>query len=121
MAKNKSGGSPFFTGMDSFSAEQGNGQVVAPVPVAPVTPAAPQTVAPIAAAPAAPAAFSAATASQPRRDRTRKSPRERRSVHMNFLVKPSTVNSLKAIAEREDRSMNDIINELLERYIQENE
>lgn len=46
--------------------------------------------------------------------------RERRSKRMNLLVKPSTVDDLKVISERQDRSMNDIVNDLIEAFIEDN-
>lgn len=46
--------------------------------------------------------------------------RERRSKRMNLLVKPSTVDGLKEISDRLDRSMNDIVNDLIEAFIEDN-
>ena len=42
---------------------------------------------------------------------------ERRSQHASFLLKPSTANSLKLIAKFEGTSVNNIANQLLDKYV----
>ena len=46
--------------------------------------------------------------------------RERRSARMPLLVPPSVKKGMEEVAEREDRSVNDIINELLKEYLERN-
>ena len=43
--------------------------------------------------------------------------RERRSARIPLLVPPSVKKGMEEVAEREDRSVNDIINELLKDYL----
>lgn len=46
--------------------------------------------------------------------------RERRSARIPLLVPPSVKKGMEEVAEREDRSVNDIINELLKDYLNKN-
>lgn len=46
--------------------------------------------------------------------------RERKTVRVPLLVTPSVANGMRAIADREDRSVNDIVNELMRDYVNKN-
>lgn len=63
-----------------------------------------------------------ATKAQTKRTTTRKAKHtevssESRSQHASFLLKPSTANSLKLIAKFENISVNEIANNLLDKYV----
>ena len=49
-----------------------------------------------------------------------KKKRERKTVRVPLLVTPSVANGMRAIADREDRSVNDIVNELMRDYVNKN-
>ena len=49
-----------------------------------------------------------------------KKKRERKTVRVPLLVTPSVANGMRAIADREDRSVNDIVNELMKEYVSKN-
>lgn len=101
MAKSKNAGNSFFTGMESF--EEHTEKAVVPQsedkePVAEETIDAKPQDAPV---------------------RVKKK-RERKTVRVPLLVTPSVANGMRAIADREDRSVNDIVNELMKEYVNKN-
>ena len=49
-----------------------------------------------------------------------KKKRERKTVRVPLLVTPSVASGMKIIAAREDRSVNDIVNELMKAYVEKN-
>lgn len=101
MAKSKNAGNSFFTGMESF--EEHNEKAVVPQIDAEES-AAEETV-----------------VDKPQATPVRvKKRRERKTVRVPLLVTPSVANGMRTIADREDRSVNDIVNELMKEYVSKN-
>ena len=129
MAKNKVNGSSFFAGMASFEereeVKQKKTVVEQKAPAnlgdtpSEVEYAAEREATPVAhVEPAAYVAPSAAYTAPVARPKTVK--RERRSVRLNLLTTPTIANAMKDLADREGRSMNDLFNEIMLVYIEEN-
>lgn len=134
MAKNKTTGHTYFTGMESFreepveqeveNVEQQTAENSLPIEqkndTTPVT--APVMTSMTASTPVVTErneAVEQTTVSTAANQKAQKK-RERRSKRMNLLVTPSIFDGMTEIAEREDRSVNDILNALMQDYIEEN-
>lgn len=101
MAKSKNAGNSFFTGMESFEDHTEK-------------PAMPQSE-------AEECVTEENVEDNPQTAPVRvKKRRERKTVRVPLLVTPSVANGMRAIADREDRSVNDIVNELMKEYVSKN-
>lgn len=101
MAKSKNAGNSFFTGMDSFEEHTQKATAPQSEDIEPVT--------------------EATVEDKPKDAPVRvKKKRERKTVRVPLLVTPSVANGMRAIADREDRSVNDIVNELMKEYVSKN-
>ena len=101
MAKSKNAGNSFFTGMDSFEEHTEKATATQSEDIEPVT--------------------EATVEDKPKDAPVRvKKKRERKTVRVPLLVTPSVANGMRAIADREDRSVNDIVNELMRDYVNKN-
>lgn len=101
MAKSKNAGNSFFTGMDSFEEHTEKASAPQTEDKEPVTE---ETI---------------DVKPQDAPVRVKKK-RERKTVRVPLLVTPSVANGMRAIADREDRSVNDIVNELMKEYVNKN-
>ena len=101
MAKSKNAGNSFFTGMESFEDHKDKVSVPSGEDKEPVT------------------EKKVEDKAQTAPVRVKKK-RERKTVRVPLLVTPSVAHGIKFIADREDRSVNDIVNELMRDYVNKN-